>query len=156
MKTVSRRWLWVSLFVFGLDQASKYWISHAFFLGLYLPVTNFLNIGLFHNTGMAFSLLANHTQWARWVLSGVAGLACVILLIWLSRLPRRQGAKALAVSLILGGALGNLYDRMLYGYVIDFLDFHIHSWHWPAFNVADSAICIGVVILLIKMLREKN
>jgi signal peptidase II len=114
-----------------------------------MPVMPFLNITYVHNTGAAFSFLSSAGGWQRWFFVVIAVVAVVILTVWLKRLEPDEGWLALSLSLILGGAIGNLYDRIAYGYVIDFLDTYYQQWHWPVFNIADSAISVGVVILLL-------
>ena len=110
-----------------------------------------------HNYGAAFSFLSNaNTTWQVIVLSAIALIVAIVILIWLARLPKNKNLTACALSLILGGALGNVYDRMIHGYVVDFLDFHINNYHWPAFNIADSAICIGAVILILISFKSKK
>ena len=143
---------WVALML-ALDQLSKWWISQHFFPGMYGPVAPFLNIGLFYNNGAAFSLLAEH-RWARWLFLSLALLASFWLLGHIRQASKQQRWQAFAYAMILAGALGNAIDRLLRGVVIDFLDFHIHSWHWPAFNLADTWICVGVGLLLLIQLRK--
>lgn len=149
------RMLWLSLVVIGLDRLSKLLALH--FLTLYepVPVLPFMNITLAHNTGAAFSLLANMNGWQNILFAVLAVLIATAITVWIWRLPRRSYWLATALSLILGGALGNLWDRVQYGYVVDYLDFYIHSWHWPVFNIADSAICIGAAMLLFSLLRHE-
>ncbi|MDH3389831.1 MAG: signal peptidase II [Gammaproteobacteria bacterium] len=108
-----------------------------------------MNLVLVHNTGAAFGFLSSASGWQNGLFMFVAAGACTFILWVLSRLRRQEIVLAVALMLILGGALGNLVDRMLYGYVIDFIDVHYRNWHWPAFNVADSAISIGAVLLLL-------
>jgi signal peptidase II len=141
------RWLPVSVGVIALDLATKAWVSAAFQLGESREVTPFFNLVLAHNTGAAFSFLAGAGGWQRWLFAAVTIAISAALVVGL----RRHGDKPLlatAFALVLGGALGNLYDRLTLGYVVDFLDFHWARSHFPAFNVADSAISIGVALLL--------
>jgi signal peptidase II len=143
------KWLPVSLLVLVLDQASKL-LADAM-LELYQPVVliPYLAITKAYNTGAAFSFLADASGWQRWFFIGLTVVVSVVLLVWMRRLKEHEGRVALALSLILGGAIGNLVDRVLYGHVIDFIDIYYGSWHWPAFNVADSAITIGAGLLLL-------
>ena len=148
------RWLWLSLLVVVLDQLSKYlveaWLTPYQALAL-LPSLNFT---LVYNTGAAFSFLADAGGWQRWfflVLSLVIG---VVLVVWLRRLRKGETTTAVALSLILGGALGNAIDRALHGHVVDFIDVYYRGWHWPAFNIADSAICVGAGLLMLTSLRQ--
>jgi signal peptidase II len=143
------KWLPVSLLVLVLDQASKL-LADAM-LELYQPVVliPYLAITKVYNTGAAFSFLADASGWQRWFFIGLTVVVSVVLLVWMRRLKEHESRVALALSLILGGAIGNLVDRVLYGHVIDFIDIYYGSWHWPAFNVADSAITIGAGLLLL-------
>src|SRR5512147_1459323 len=131
------KWLWLSGLVIALDQVSK-WLAEQFLLpGQPVPVLPFFNLTLLYNTGAAFSFLAQAGGWQRWFFLLLSLIISVALVIWIGRLQRGQTLLAIALSLILGGAVGNLVDRILHGQVIDFLDFYYATWHWPAFNVAD-------------------
>ena len=133
--------------IIALDQLSKYAITHTFMLGDYVTVTSFFDLVLAHNTGAAFSLFADQAGWQRAFFISTALIASAII-IYLLRRESGSVLFKLALSLILGGALGNLIDRILNGYVVDFLSFHIQQHYWPAFNVADSAIVIGALLLV--------
>jgi signal peptidase II len=139
-----------------LDQLSKYLTLH--FLTPYqpTPVFPFFNLTLVHNTGAAFSFLSHQPVLAFWLFSGIALVMSVILVVWLSRLPASSRWLSCALSLVLGGALGNVIDRFVHGHVIDFLDFYYEASHYPAFNIADSAIFIGAVILLLDAIFKKK
>lgn len=143
------KWLWLTALIIVLDQASK-WLMSAW-LDLYqsVVVLPFFNLTLAHNSGAAFSFLANAGGWQRWFFIVLALTVSLVLLIWLSRLKANARMEAAALSLIMGGALGNVIDRFIHGYVVDFLDFHAAGYHWPAFNVADMAIFIGAALLII-------
>jgi len=143
------RWLWVSLAVLVLDQYSKVLVDSALVLYESIELLPSLALRKIYNSGAAFSFLSDASGWQRWFFIGLAVTVVVVLTVWLSRLPRNQVRMALALSLILGGAAGNLVDRVFYGHVIDFIDVYYASWHWPTFNVADSAISIGAVLLLL-------
>lgn len=143
------RWLWLSALVIALDQLTKYLAGSLLEFGDPVPITSWLNLTLTHNPGAAFSFLSQAGGWQRWLFAGLAALISTILVVWLLRLPRGSRWVPAALSLIVGGALGNLWDRLLYGYVVDFIDVHYAGWHWPAFNVADSAIVVGAVMLVI-------
>lgn len=147
------KWLWLSLLVIVLDQLSKYVVSD--FLRLYetVAVLPIFSITLLHNPGAAFSFLASAGGWQRWLFTFIALVVSVAIIVWIKRLPATEKWQAAALSLILGGALGNVIDRLRLGYVVDFLDFYYQKWHWPPFNVADSAITVGVAILLMATLR---
>ncbi|MCP4128115.1 MAG: lipoprotein signal peptidase [Gammaproteobacteria bacterium] len=146
------RWLWLSLVVVVLDQVSKQLIVSSFMLYEVLELLPLFNLTLAYNEGAAFSFLSDQSGWQRWFLSGVAAVATLVMVLWLRGLKQHERLSAIALALIVGGAVGNLIDRLLFGYVIDFLDFYIGQYHWPAFNVADSAISIGVAILLYEIL----
>jgi signal peptidase II len=109
-----------------------------------------------HNTGAAFSFLSDAGGWQRWLFAGLAVGMSIVISVWLTRLKPNETFIAIALSLILGGAIGNLVDRLAYGYVIDFLDIYYGNWHWPAFNIADSAITVGVVLMLIDSFTSKT
>ena len=119
-----------------------------------VPVLPILNLTLAFNTGAAFSFLADGGGWQRWLLSGVAVAVSAYLLVWLRGLDAAKRLEVIGLGLILGGALGNLVDRLRLGGVIDFIDVHYGGWHWPAFNVADSAITLGVVAVLVTAWRD--
>lgn len=142
-------WLWLSLIVLVLDQTSKLWVDNALALHESVTLLPVFNLTYVRNTGAAFSLLGDAGGWQRWLFSGLAVAASGILSRWLWQLKPGQHWQAAGLSLVLGGALGNLIDRVSYGYVIDFFDFHVGDWHFAAFNVADSAISVGVTLLLI-------
>ncbi|MCX8566387.1 MAG: signal peptidase II [Glomeribacter sp. 1016415] len=147
------RWLGLALLIILSDQLSKLSILNLYTYGDSHPITSFFNLVLVYNKGAAFSFLAHAGGWQRWALSAL-GIAAAL---FISYLLKRHGSQKLfcsALSLILGGALGNVIDRLLYGHVIDFLDFHLRGWHWPAFNVADSAITCGAILLVIDELRR--
>jgi signal peptidase II len=141
------KWLGASALVIVLDQISKLWISSHFAYGESYTVTGFFNLVLWHNTGASFSMLSDAGGWQRWLFSAIAIVAAAWI-VWLLRKHQQQKLFCLALIFILGGALGNLVDRLIYGYVVDFLDFHWHESHFAAFNVADSAINIGAALLL--------
>lgn len=146
--TTMLRWLWLSGLVVALDQLSKIWVSGSLAMYETIPVVPMFNITLAHNTGAAFSFLAHADGWQRWFFVAIAIVVSVAIVIWLTRLQSEQKWVAVALALVLGGALGNLWDRVYLGYVVDFLDVYYNQWHWPAFNIADSAICVGAVILV--------
>jgi signal peptidase II len=153
-RTHPAAWLWLSAGVVVLDQATKFLVNR--FLDLYervevLPVLDFT---LLHNTGAAFSMLADASGWQRNFFITLASVVSVVLVVWLWRLPRGDRMLAVALSLILGGAIGNLIDRVLHGYVIDFIHAHWGAAYFPAFNMADSAITIGAGLLILDAFRE--
>jgi signal peptidase II len=143
------RWVWLSIVVLLADQIVKYLVATHMVLYQSITILPFFDLTLLHNRGMAFSFLSNQPGWQTWVLSIFAIVICIFIIVWLTKTTRAWVACGLA--LILGGALGNLIDRIRLGYVIDYLDFHIRMWHWPSFNIADSAVCIGAVMLLLEL-----
>ncbi len=147
-------YLWLSAVVIGVDQASKQLALVRLHLHEVVSILPFFNLRLVYNPGAAFSFLSTASGWQRWFLTALALTISVVLMFWLARTQRTQTLLALALALILGGALGNVIDRIAYGYVIDFIDLYYRDWHWPAFNVADAAITLGVSLLLIDGLRK--
>ena len=140
--------LLVAAAVLLLDQLTKLWVLFTFAPGEAIPVTPFFNLVLVFNPGAAFSFLADHAGWQRWFFTVIAlGISGWIL--WQLRVLKPGSLYSLGLALIMGGALGNLVDRLWLGMVIDFLDFYVAGWHWPAFNVADSAVCIGAVLYVL-------
>ena len=152
-ETSWRRWLLVSAAVIALDQASKFLVANALSLGEQRELLPVFNLVLAHNSGAAFSLLANAAGWQRLFFSTIAVAAAAIILHLLRR-HAHQRLFSFALALILGGALGNLLDRAWLGYVVDFLDFHWNAHHFPAFNVADSAITCGAILLVWESMRK--
>ena len=153
MKMSSQKWLSLSALIIVLDQASKLWITSHFAYGESLTVLSVFDLVLAHNTGAAFSFLSDAGGMQRWLFSGIA----IVASVWIVLLLRRHAAQtlfALALSLILGGALGNLIDRIAYGYVVDFLHFHWNEHYFPAFNLADSAITCGAFLLILDSFKE--
>lgn len=142
------RLLWLSVVVLGLDQLSKFWVMQSFTPYEVREILPFFNLTLVFNPGAAFSFLGDAGGWQRWLFTAVAVVVSIVLSIWLSRLTPERRLLGVALALLIGGAVGNLIDRLWLGQVIDFLDLHWQGWHWPAFNLADSAITLGVVLLL--------
>lgn len=142
------RLLWLSVVVLGLDQLSKFWVMQSFTPYEVREILPFFNLTLVFNPGAAFSFLGDAGGWQRWLFTAVAVVVSIVLSIWLSRLTPERWLLGVALALLIGGAVGNLIDRLWLGQVIDFLDLHWQGWHWPAFNLADSAITLGVVLLL--------
>ncbi len=144
------KWLWLSLLAVILDQASKLAIAGSMKLYESIPVMPFFKLTYVHNPGAAFSFLSEAGGWQRWFFAGLALAITVVIAVWLTRLKKHETLLAVALALVLGGAVGNLIDRLAYGYVIDFLDVYYDTWHWPAFNIADSAITVGVMLMLLE------
>ncbi len=147
------RWLALAALIAVLDQLSKAAVARILTAGVNIEVAPFFNLVLVHNRGAAFSLLSNASGWQREFFIAIAVIASVWIVYLLRRYPR-QTLFCLALSLILGGAIGNVIDRVLDGAVLDFLDFHVAGYHWPAFNVADSAITCGAALLVWDGLRS--
>jgi len=142
-----KKWLMLSLLTVILDQASKLAIDHSMQLYQSISLVPFFNLTYVHNTGAAFSFLSDAGGWQRWFFAALAVIMSAILVRWLAKLEQHETLLAIALSLILGGAIGNLLDRVIYGYVIDFLDVFYGNSHFPAFNVADSAISVGAFLM---------
>ncbi len=142
-------WLLFSAVIVALDLWTKQIATES--LTLYRPVelTSWLNLTLAHNYGAAFSFLSDAGGWQRWLFTGLASIVTIVLVIWLLRLPRGEKLTQAALSLVIGGAVGNLIDRVVNGYVVDYIDVYYRDAHWPAFNLADSAITLGVILLLV-------
>ena len=148
-------WLLLSALVVVADQASKAYISKHFLEFEFVRILPVLDITCMHNVGAAFSFLASASGWQRWVFIGLAGVVSIGIVIWLLKLPRGSHAMLTAgLALVLGGALGNVIDRIHLGYVIDFIHFHWDRAYFPAFNVADSAITVGAACLLLDALFD--
>ncbi len=149
-------WLGLALLILMADQFTKVLIVGYYQLGDATYVTRFFNVVRVHNSGAAFSFLANAGGWQRWLFTGI-GIAAAFFIVWMLKSHAGQKLFSFALACILGGAIGNVIDRSLYGYVVDFLDFHYASWHFPAFNIADSAISIGAVCLILdELLRVRR
>lgn len=140
--------LTLATLVLLFDWVSKRWIESILIFGDAIEVTNFFNLVLTYNAGAAFSFLSDASGWQRWFLSAIALLASILIVYLLYKHASNQRF-SIALSLILGGAIGNLLDRIMLGHVVDFLDFHIAGHHWPAFNIADSAISVGAFLLIV-------
>jgi signal peptidase II len=150
------KWLWLSVLVILLDQGTKYLAVNE--LQLYEPVAvlPFFNFTLAYKSGAAFSVLADAGGWQRWLFVALALAISAGLVVWLYRLRTNVWGEAVAIALILGGALGNVIDRLWHGHVIDFIDVYYQNWHWPAFNVADSANTVGAVLLVLQSFWVKQ
>jgi len=148
------KWIWLAIVVVILDQITKYVASTS--LEMYQPIAvmPMFNWTLMHNTGAAFSFLADAGGWQRWFFATIAVVVSVVIVLWLKRLEQHEKWHATALALILGGALGNVIDRISLGYVVDFIQVYYQQWYWPAFNIADSAIFIGVAMIIIDSVRE--
>jgi signal peptidase II len=153
-----KKWLWftVSIVVILVDQLSKYWaITH---LNAYQPekLLPMLNVTLAYNTGAAFSFLNSAGKWHLWFFIGFSLLMSIVLIVWIIRTHHTARLQLFSFSLILGGAIGNFIDRAHFGYVVDFIDVYYKTHHWPVFNIADSAICVGAFLLLIELCKKTS
>ncbi len=148
-------WLGVALVVVLLDQVTKITMTRLLSYGQVEYVNHYLNLVMVYNKGAAFSFLSDQSGWQRYFFSALAAGVSVFI-VWMLNRNANQRLFCWSLSLILGGAVGNLIDRLAYGHVIDFLDFHVLHWHWPAFNVADSAITIGAALFVLDELRRVN
>ena len=150
------KWLWLSVVVIVLDQWTKWLASANLVLHDPVPITPSFNIMLAHNTGAAFSFLSDAGGWQRWFFIVLAIAVSIVLVVWLARLAVTERWTAVSLSLVLGGAIGNVWDRIQLGYVVDFIQLYYDKWYWPAFNIADSAICVGAVMLIIESFKGEK
>ena len=154
MKTLNLKWLWLVLLIVILDQVTKSAASQCLVYNQANPVFPGFNLTLVHNSGAAFSFLRDAGGWQRYFFIVLTTGISIVLFIWLLRLPAGRASLACALALIMGGATGNLWDRLQYGYVIDFIDVYYGQWSWPVFNIADSAITIGALLLIIDAFKK--
>lgn len=150
-----RKWFFISAVIVVLDLYTKHLVQQAFQYGEHLTITSFFDLVRYHNEGAAFSFLADAGGWQKLFFSAVSVVA-IIVISYLIRKHQTEKLFCLGLALVLGGAIGNLYDRVTLGYVVDFLYFHYQGFYWPAFNVADSAICVGVALLLLDSFKKDS
>jgi len=150
------KWLWVSVIVLILDQCTKLLADALLSAHQSVELLPFLALRKAYNHGAAFSFLSDASGWQRWFFIVLALVVIGVLVAWLRRLPAAETRARLGLVLILGGAAGNVIDRLVYGYVIDFIDVFYASWHWPTFNIADSAISVGAFLLLLDAFRGQT
>jgi signal peptidase II len=149
-------WLGLALIILIADQFTKVLILGYYQLGDSTYVASFFNVVRAHNTGAAFSFLAGAAGWQRWLFTGI-GVAATLFIVWMLKSHAGQKLFSFSMACILGGAVGNVVDRLMHGYVVDFLDFHWNAWHFPAFNIADSAITVGAICLVLdELLRVRR
>lgn len=144
-------WLWLSAVIVILDLAIKYLVDSSLPYGVAHPQLPVFDLTLLYNKGAAFSFLSEAGGWQRWFFTLIAVVVSGVLVVWLARTEREQRWLGIGLALVLGGALGNLYDRVVHGYVIDYISLHYDQYYFPAFNLADTAISIGAVMLIIDM-----
>ncbi len=158
IKQSGLRWLWLAVLIFIADIVVKYAVMHNMGYGWEhrIEITSFFNLLYVHNHGAAFSFLSDQGGWQRWLFTLLAFGFSVLLMVWLRRQPRQMLWSNLAYVSIIGGAIGNAFDRMVHGYVIDYLDFYWGSYHWPAFNIADIAIVVGAIMMVLEGLISKE
>lgn len=149
----AKTYLFLALFVLIADQVSKWWAQMSLPMAQAIKVTDFLNWFLIYNPGAAFSFLSQAGGWQRWFFT-IIGIVAAVVIIWLLQKNTQDRPFCIALALILGGAIGNVLDRLLYGAVVDFIDVHYQGWHWPAFNLADSAISIGATLIVFNEIRR--
>ncbi len=149
-------WLWLSLLVIVLDLGSKYLADSLLTYANPVPLLPVFDLTLLYNTGAAFSFLAGAGGWQRWLFVAIAMGMSAFLLHWMYRTPRSHYLLGVGLALVLGGALGNLYDRTVHGHVVDFISLHWEGYYFPAFNIADTAITLGTIALLVDMLFSRN
>ncbi|GAA6205279.1 signal peptidase II [Thalassotalea sp. SU-HH00458] len=152
----SLQWLWLTAIFLIIDQITKQWVAGSMELYQSINILPFFNITYAQNHGAAFSFLADQSGWQRWFFTSIAAIASVVFLVWLKRTPKEQPLLAAALACMLSGALGNLIDRSMFGYVIDFLDFYVKGYHWPTFNVADSIIFVGAALMIIDSFKQEK
>lgn len=150
------RWVWIAALIVMVDQYLKNWATIYLTMGVPRALLPMFNLTLAHNRGAAFSFLNRAGNWQILFFGGVAAIVSVAIVIWLIRLPARKNLLSIGLSFVLGGALGNLIDRVRFGYVVDFIDFYVHKWHWPAFNIADASIVLGATLLFITIIWKEK
>ena len=155
-KPLFKRWGWIVLSIIIIDQITKLLVDH--YLNYHQPVSiiPMFNFTLVYNPGAAFSFLSDAGGWQRWFFIILSSVISVVLFVWLVKLKPEQKLQMTSIAMILGGALGNLIDRSIYGHVIDFLDVYYQQHHWPAFNIADSAIFVGAILLIIDSFKNRH
>ena len=152
IKESALSWLWLSALIIALDLFTKFWVSETLRYNVPVEIFPVFDLRLLHNTGAAFSFLSTAGGWQRWLFAVIALVVSLFILRWLRETPKNAKVLASAYTLILGGALGNLFDRIVHGYVVDFISVHYAGWYFPAFNIADMAISCGAALLIFDML----
>ena len=147
-------WLWLSLLLLLGDQLTKLLAVQFLTLNEPLKIFSFFNINLAYNTGAAFSMFSQADGWQQWFFVGMAVVVSTVIIVWLKRMPRAKSLLAAGLACILSGALGNLWDRLYWGYVVDFIQLYAGHWYWPTFNVADICICVGAGLLILDTFKK--
>jgi signal peptidase II len=150
------RWLWLAALVFILDIGIKYLVMQNMGYGWpnRIEILPFFNLLYVHNYGAAFSFLSDQAGWQRWFFTAIAFVVCGMLTLWMRKLPAGERWNNIAYASIIGGAIGNVFDRLVHGFVVDYLDFYWGTYHWPAFNLADMAICLGAGMIILDSFRK--
>lgn len=158
LKQSGVRWLWLALLVFVADIGIKLVVMNSMGYGWEnrIEILPFFNLLYVHNYGAAFSFLSDQAGWQRWFFTAIAFVVTGLLAFWMRRLPVSDKWNNIAYALIIGGAVGNVFDRVVHGFVVDYLDFYWGNYHWPAFNLADSAICIGAAMIILGSFRSSK
>ncbi|WED22404.1 signal peptidase II [Vibrio sp. JC009] len=156
LKESGVRWLWLAALIFVLDIGIKFAVMGNMGYGWAnrIEILPFFNLLYVHNYGAAFSFLSDQAGWQRWFFTAIAFVVCAMLTVWMRKLPATDKWNNIAYSLIIGGAVGNVFDRLVHGFVVDYLDFFWGSYHWPAFNLADMAICLGAAMIILDSFRK--
>ena len=149
-------WIWICITIIAADQITKILADQYLLYGQSVAVMPMFNFTLLYNLGAAFSFLSDQGGWQRWFFIILSTLISIVLTVWIYKLETHQKLQTVSIALILGGAIGNLIDRSIYGHVIDFLDVYYQQHHWPAFNIADSAITVGATLLIIDSFKNKS
>ena len=149
-------WIWIVLIILVADQATKLMAENMLQYLRPVEIMPMFNLTLVYNQGAAFSFLSEAGGWQRWFFMTLSFVISIVLVVWLTKLKPHQRLQTIALALILGGALGNLIDRSIYGHVIDFIDIYYNTFHWPAFNIADSAISVGAVLIIVDSFRHQH
>jgi signal peptidase II len=157
LKQSGVRWLWLAVLVFIADIGIKFVVMENMSYGWAnrIEILPFFNLLYVHNYGAAFSFLSDQAGWQRWFFTAIAFFVSGVLIHWMSKLPSSEKWNNIAYAMIIGGALGNVFDRLVRGYVVDYLDFFWGDYHWPAFNLADSGIVLGVAMIILDGFRKK-
>jgi signal peptidase II len=158
LKESGLRWLWLAGLVFMADISIKLFVMKEMTYGWAnrIEVLPFFNFLYAHNYGAAFSFLSDQAGWQRWFFTGIAIAVCGLLAYWMRKAPQTDKLNNIAYALIIGGAIGNVFDRLVHGFVVDYLDFYWGNYHWPAFNLADAAICIGAGLIILDGFRSNK